>query len=170
MDGYVRFPFYLQLREPCLCAMGFAKWSNTILWRRCKASRSILCLRIYHQCLIGHCTYSICKLSKLLLSEEKFTIQIFHLRLKTSVKFQVLGILLLAFCAFAASIVRLILTFQIAGTISFGKDFDINRELLIPTWILPAKLIQIWRNKLHTLLLEHDWGWYCLDRLLSSGP
>ncbi|CAD6445428.1 d50c81d9-2706-463f-b1d0-bde9585233ce [Sclerotinia trifoliorum] len=52
---------------------------------------------------------------------------ILRLQLTTAAKFQIIGIFLLAFSAFAASIVRLILAFEITQSVTFGQDFDINQ-------------------------------------------
>ena len=58
---------------------------------------------------------------------RRLIIQIFGLHMKTAVKFQVFGILLLAFAAFAASIVRFILVIEIVHA-TFTEAFDIDRK------------------------------------------
>jgi hypothetical protein len=58
------------------------------------------------------------------------TSQIFRLHMKTAVKFQVFGILLLAFAAFAASIVRFILVVEIIHA-TYTESFDIDRKFQI---------------------------------------
>lgn len=75
--------------------------------------------------------------------------QILRLHLKTSVKFQVFGILLLAFAAFAASIVRFIIIIEIVNTVTFGSDFDIDRKS--PCTIITQALLRAFQETNSTI-------------------